>query len=426
MIQSRRSLTPVLQNADLIEHPDAALIQELCFGVIRWFYTLDSTLRRFIGKPLKKKDYDVYALLLIALYQLEITQKPAYAVVSESVKAAKALGKKWSSALINGVLRQYLRGGAGLSNKDEQASYAHPSWIINAVKNAWPQYWQKILAANNQRPRMYLRANRTKVSVNEYHKMLSEVALGSTFIDELPDALLLDKPVPVHRLPCFNSGLIAVQSLSAQIAVDLLLIEPNLKVLDACAAPGGKTCHILEREPSIDCLALDVDGARLEKINENLARLNLTAKTEEADFCQTEAWWNGDLFDRVLLDAPCSATGVIRRHPDIKLLKTSEDVSRLCLLQKEMLEHAWRVLKPEGYLLYATCSVLPEENDEQIKEFLQKHEDAISDPVKCPLGLNTDFGLQLLPGVGETQSLEFDGFYYARIKKAKTLVSPSH
>lgn len=417
MIQSRRSLTSVLQHANLSEHPEAALVQELSFGVVRWFHTLDSTLRKHIGKPLKKKDYDIYALLLIALYQLEFARKPDYAVVSESVKAVKALRKKWASSLVNGVLRQYCRKGTGLSKDSEEEAYVHPSWLIDMIREAWPAHWQSILQANNQRPNMYLRVNGKKTSPKDYQSMLSEVGLKAVTIPQCPDALLLEKPAPVHRLPCFASGYVSVQSLSAQLAADFLSLNPGLRVLDACAAPGGKTCHILEREQDLVCIALDVDASRLEKVKENCSRLELEAECVAADFCALDTWWDGEVFDRILLDAPCSATGVIKRHPDIKLLKDREDIYKLCQAQQKMLAEAWQILKPGGHLLYATCSLLPCENDEQIKAFVEKHPDARIEPIKSSIGMQTDFGLQLLPGVDETEHLEFDGFYYAKLIK---------
>ena len=368
-----------------------------------------------LNKPLKKKHKDIECILYVGLYQIIYQQTPSHAAVNEAVKAGKALKKPWSKGLINGVLRTYLREKDSIHtrlNKDETAIYSHPQWLIGKLKKAWKDNWQDVLHAGNQHAPMTLRINTGMNTREQYLQKLRTANIPASTSDEVDSAVLLDKPVNVYDLPDFTRGACSVQDAAAQLSASLLQCEPKMKVLDACAAPGGKTGHLLELYAEINLIAIDNNLSRMERVKENLQRIGKQAELIQADAADTADWFDGDLFDRILLDAPCSATGVIRRHPDIKILRQPEDIPTLVQQQRNLLNALWSILKPGGLLLYATCSILPEENDKQIKTFTQKHNDVNIVPIDTTWGIQQAHGLQILPGI-----TNMDGFYYSLLQK---------
>ena len=394
-----------------------ALIQELSYGTLRWYFRLDAMLVQLMRKPLKQRDADLHCLLLTGLYQLDQLAMPQRVAVHETVQATRALGKDWASGLVNGVLRNYQRRAAVLEAaicENPQACHAHPGWLIDRLQSDWPDHWPAILAANNERPPFSLRVNRQRVTRDEYLDMLAEQSLEATRL-AVPEGIQLDRPVPVEALPGFSEGIVSVQDGAAQLAAGLLALEPAQRVLDACAAPGGKTAHILESGIELAGLtAIDIDASRLQRVAENLSRLGLHAELVEADAVMPSTWWDGVHYDRILLDAPCTATGVIRRHPDIKLLRKQDDVAALVSRQQALLQSLWLLLTPGGMLLYSTCSVLAAENSEQVERFLGLQADATEIPVNASWGHACKHGRQFLPGENG-----MDGFYFACLHKAK-------
>lgn len=414
VLQDGQSLTAALDNAFLTMDSvkDRAFIQALCYGVCRQFHRLDFILSQLLDKPLK--DIDVKALALVGLYQLKFMRVKPHAAVSETVLAARK--KPWAKSLINAVLRTYLREQEGLEHKADKspiAALSHPEWLIKQVEHDWPEQVLKILLENNQQPPMVLRVNLSKISRESYLQLLTEQDIAAQIVSFCPSAIILDKPVPVDLLPGFVDGLVSVQDTAAQLAAGLLDVQPGHRVLDVCAAPGGKTAHILESQSQLkELVAVDIDAARMQRVGENLQRLNLQAKLVVGDAANPQSWWDGKPFDRILLDAPCSALGVIRRHPDIKLLRRAEDIGQLQALQKTILQSVWPLLASGGLMLYATCSILKQENEQQIKAFLAEHSDAVELPIDADWGTAGACGRQILTG----ESV-MDGFYYARISK---------
>ena len=395
-----------------------ALLQELSYGTLRWYFRLDAMLGQLLSKPLKQRDADLHCLLLTGLYQLDQLAMPQRVAVHETVQATRALDKSWASGLVNGVLRNYQRNAAELEaaiSEKPEARHAHPGWLIECLQSDWPDDWSTILAANNARPPFSLRVNRQRITRDEYLEILAEQSLEATPLAAVAEGIKLDKPVPVEALPGFSEGIVSVQDGAAQLVAGLLALEPGQRVLDACAAPGGKTAHILEGGIEFAGLtAIDIDGSRLERVAENLSRLGLHADLVEADATLPSTWWDGAHYDRILLDAPCTATGVIRRHPDIKLLRKRDDVAALVSRQQDLLQSLWPLLPPGGMLLYSTCSVLAAENSEQIERFLVQQADAAEIPVNASWGHACKHGRQLLPGENE-----MDGFYFACLRKAE-------
>jgi 16S rRNA (cytosine967-C5)-methyltransferase len=422
--QAARFLAEVLRGekslAALPAYPlspqDRALLQELCYGVCRFYHRHDAILRQLLPKPLKAKDADVQALLHLGLYQLFCTRVPDHAAIGATVEAAATLKKPWAKGLINGVLRNAQRQRETFTREtpeNPQSHYSHPQWLIDALKKAWPYHWQAILQANNQHPTFTLRVNRRQTSREAYLQRLLAAGIEAAATPFSPDGITLPQAVAVTQLPDFAEGAVSVQDEAAQLAAGLLELAPGQRVLDACCAPGGKTGHLLEREPGLDAVVgLDVEASRMGRVRDNLARLGLTATLKVADAARLEDWWDGRPFDRILLDAPCSATGVIRRHPDIKLLRRPDDIDKLAALQQQLLRALWSCLKPGGLLLYATCSILPKENEAQVAGFVAETADAQPQPLDVPWGLPLEIGRQLFPSPGG-----HDGFYYALLRK---------
>lgn len=416
ILRDGRSVSDVLAPA-LAELPESerGLAQELVFGTLRWAPRLDALLDALVQRPLRRRDVDVRALALMGLYQCMETRVPDHAAVSATVDVARRLRQPWAPGLVNAVLRRFLRERESLEQglTAEPARYAHPQWLIDRLRADWPEHWQSITEANNARPPMTLRVNRRQASRESWLERLQAAGLQGQPHPWAADAVVLDEPVPVDRLPGFAEGAVSVQDAAGQLAADLLAPGPGHRVLDLCAAPGSKTTHILERYPDLGGLtAVDVDGARLQRLQENLDRLGLSAQVITADATRPDQWWDGQTFDRILLDAPCSATGVIRRHPDIKLLRKPGDIEPLQLLQETLLTAVWPALAPGGMLVYATCSMLQSENEQVISRFLDAHDDASTIPIEAGWGISRPEGRQIL--VGHTG---MDGFYYAQLGK---------
>lgn len=399
-----------------VEARDRGLTQELAFGAARWQPRLAGLAAKLLQKPFKTADHDVEALLLVGLYQLFYTRIPPHAAIGETVGCVEKLKKPWAKGLLNAVLRSAQREGEALLAElehDPVIRVAHPRWLQKSLKAFWPEHWEAICAANNAHPPMMLRVNRRQASRNDYLAALQAAGIEAHPCAFSEDGIRLTVPCDVQLLPGFAEGRVSVQDEAAQLAAGLLDLKPGQRVLDACCAPGGKTCHILEREPGLtEVIALDLEPKRLQRVQENLDRLQLKATLTAADARDTNGWWDGKPFQRILLDAPCSATGVIRRHPDIKLARQADDIAPLAILQGEMLDALWPTLEVGGVLLYATCSVLPTENREVIDAFLARTPGARELDLPGSFGIEQPHGRQLLP-----QEDGHDGFYYAKLIK---------
>ncbi len=414
VLQEGQSLTAALEPALLSveSSQDKAFIQAICYGVCRQYHRLDFILSQLLDKPLK--DSEIKALALVGLYQLSFMRVKAHAAVSETVLATKK--KPWAKGLLNALLRRYLREQEtldNLANQTDTAATSHPDWLINRFTQDWSNHAAQILHENNQQPPMVLRVCKRKTNTADYLQRLVEQGITGTTVDFCPSAIVLDKPVAVELLPDFANGYVSVQDTAAQLAAGLLDVQAGQRVLDMCAAPGGKTAHIFESQPQLkELVAVEIDAARMQRVRENCQRLQLSPTLIIGDATQPNAWWDGQLFERILVDAPCSALGVIRRHPDIKLLRRPEDIAVLQMLQRDILNAAWSMLASGGLLLYATCSVLKQENEQQIHEFLATHPDATELPIHADWGIATAHGRQILTGTAA-----MDGFYYARLQK---------
>ncbi len=380
-------------------------IQDISFGSLRWYGELKAILDRLVTRPLKEAD--IQALLIAALFQLRYTGAAAHAVVDHAVETAAALGKPQLKRLVNGVLRSFLRDSVALVaavQADFEARYSYPRWWIAKTQSQYPEDWESILMAGNRHPPMTLRINRRKTNVDTYLQQLTQTGIEASVLYDT--AITLNHPISVDKLPGFAEGLVSVQDFSAQYAARLLDLETGLRVLDACAAPGGKTGHILETA-DVELTAVDQDTERMKQLHANLRRLELNAVTKAADVSKLDDWWDGEPFDRILCDAPCTASGVVKRHPDIKWLRRESDVARFAQRQAQLLAVLWQTLTRGGKLLYATCSIFAEENHRQVVDFCRNHPDAMVLPI--PKGNN--HGLQLLP------SASADGFFYGLLRK---------
>ncbi|EPA8653834.1 16S rRNA (cytosine(967)-C(5))-methyltransferase RsmB [Photobacterium damselae] len=407
--QSLSTALPAAQQQ--IKERDQALLQEICYGVLRWLPRLESITQKLMDKPLKGKQRVFHHLILVGLYQLGYMRIPAHAAVAETVNATKNLKKPQLRGLVNAILRNYQRQQQELDAQavsHDAGKYGHPSWLLKLLKQAYPNDVDAICAANNTKAPMWLRVNRQHHNRDEYRKLLDAEGIATELHPQAGDALRLLSPCDVYKLPGFEQGWVSVQDAAAQLAIEYLQPQAGELILDCCAAPGGKTAHILEHVPSAQVVAIDCDEHRLARVHDNLQRLNLQAKVLCADARYPEKWWDGDKFDRILLDAPCSATGVIRRHPDIKWLRRGEDIAALAQLQAEIFDAMWLQLKSGGTLVYATCSITPQENRDQVSAFLARTADATLVGSEA-----TNPGRQILPG-----EENMDGFYYAVLQKA--------
>ncbi len=427
VVSKGRSLDAALSASETNINPsERGLLRALCYGTLRAHWRIRAQLSTLLDRPLKARDAVIESLLAIGIYQLTDTRIPDHAAVSMTVEASRILRRPKYASLINAVLRNYLRKNLQSAEPpDDEARYSHPAWLLERLQKDWPDQWPDIVEAGNSQAPMWLRVNSTKSSRDEYltgleaddrsepEKRSNEVVIG------LDQAVKLAEPRPVGELPGFADGQVSVQDAAAQLAAPWLLKDGGNRILDACAAPGGKTGHLLELAgPEADLTAIDLDEDRLGKVRGNLQRLGARATVVAADASNPKEWWDGIPFDRILLDTPCSGTGVIRRHPDIKLLRRARDIEALAQTQQALLQALWPLLEPEGRLLYVSCSVLAEENDAVIERFMDTHPDAREDDALLnnnirDLMQRKTRGYQILPG-----SRDMDGFYFACLTKA--------
>jgi 16S rRNA (cytosine967-C5)-methyltransferase len=396
-------------------------VRSLSYGAVRGYYRHEAILSRLLSQPVRSLDLLVRALLSVALFELEDARTPEYAVVDAAVKAAKATDAARASGLVNAVLRRYLRERKTVDAeiaRNPALRHASPIWLADRFRADWPVRWTQLLAAGDAQAPMWLRVDSRRATTLSYLEKLREAGIGARAESRVPLAIALDAACDVHELPGFDQGLVSVQDLGAQCVAFPLELSCGQRVLDACAAPGGKTALIAEREPSLARLvAVDIDPQRLTRVRENLVRGDLRAELMPGDLGTPDAWWDGVPFDRILVDAPCSALGVIRRHPDIRLRKSPAEIDKLPLLQARLLAASWRMLAPGGRLVYATCTVTRSENRDVVAAFLAGTPDAgIVPPENWPgwpgFGEADGFGRQILPGEAGA-----DGFYYAALLK---------
>lgn len=404
---------PLAQATPGVAERDRPLLAQLCYGSLRLAPRLLALMAQLVDKPLRERDRDIQALLMLGLYQLSDSRIPDHAAVAATVEATRELGKTWAKGLVNAVLRRYGReAGALVSGLSPAAAAAHPPWLYQALNDAWPDPLASLLEANNNHPPMVLRVNLRRVSRSDWMEQLAASGIAARAGRLTREAVYLTQAVGVDKLPGFDEGAASVQDEAAQLATHLLGAEPGHHVLDACAAPGGKTCHLLEAVPGLGSVtAMDIDPQRLRRVRENLDRLQLTAKLLTAAAADTSTVLAGRQFDRILVDAPCSATGVIRRHPDIKILRRAQDITGFAAQQLQILAGVWPQLRKGGRLLYVTCSVLPAENQAVVADFLAMQRDA--DEVLLPdIGSACTHGRQLLPSQDGP-----DGLYFALLEK---------
>jgi len=429
VVQDQQSLTPLLAAAqDKIDAKDQGLLQALCFGVCRHFHGLNALTKILLDKPLPEKAAVIHQLITVGLFQLAHSDISEHAAINETVNATEQLGFPKMKGVVNAVLRRFQREQEALLdglNSSDVTRFNHPKWLIKQLKKDWPDRWESICSEANEHPPMNIRVNTHKLKRDEYSLLLKGAEIEHETCLLADYGIRLTKPVSVHQLPRFDEGISSVQDEAAQLAAQILSPQGGDNVLDACAAPGGKTGHLLEvSHGQANVTAMDADAKRLQRVHENLERLGYEATCLVGEAQHPENWWHDELggkpFDRILLDVPCSATGVIRRHPDIKLLRQKEDIAKLAALQLEILEKAWAMLKPGGQLLYATCSILPAENSQNVASFLQKQNDAkllpindrVSNLKESTYTTDTGFGWQFFPNQNG-----HDGFFYALLEK---------
>ncbi|WP_419812419.1 16S rRNA (cytosine(967)-C(5))-methyltransferase RsmB [Bacterioplanoides sp.] len=432
-VMSGQSLNQALPPLEArVSDDDRGFLRDLALGSCRYFQRLNAIAKMLLKTPFGEEDQDLHALMVIGLYQLEIQKKAPHAAVHATVDVCEEMGKGYAKSVVNACLRRYGREYESLTAPLEDnpvTATSHPKWLLKMMKKAWPEHWAEVFTQNNQRPPLCLRVNQRHGSREDYLQRLQQAGIEAHPAEFAPFGIYLAQSCDVTQLPGFEDGDVSVQDEAAQLASLILAPQPGENILDACAAPGGKTCALLE---AADCAvtALDLEASRLERVEENLERLGLfgndtglSASVVCADMANTDEWWEGQQYDAILLDAPCSASGVIRRHPDIKLLRRSADIAQLADVQAQLLNTAWDLLKPGGRLLYATCSVLPQENSDQIERFM-------ADKLEARQGitlqaLNTQLtGLDKLPGVACNAGQQLfpqenghDGFFYALLVK---------
>lgn len=400
-------LSPILAN---LSAADRSLASMLARETVRWHRLLYARLEPHLkNKPLQPL---VRALLEVGVWQLDASRVPPHAAVSATVAATKLLGVGRARGLVNAVLRGHQRTPMDTSTADPGIQYSLPTWLVAAIRADWSDEMPAVLGALNEAPPLWLRNNARAQSRDELAAQLAGRGLTTCLSGMASDAVCLDEPVAADELPELAAGAASIQDGGAQLAADLVDPAPTDRVLDACAAPGNKTAHLLERGAGA-VLALDTDAARLTTLEDNLKRLGLAADTQVADATDPErAWWDGGVFDRILIDAPCSGTGVIRRHPDIKWLRRSSDVQSAAKRQLALLHALWPTLAPGGVLVYATCSVLRAEGEEIVARFIDEQADTVADPIYAEWGKDEMFGRRIAVG-----QYGFDGFYYARLKR---------
>ncbi len=396
-----------------VQGGERALLAELCYGTIRHYWQLQGMLTQMSSKPLRAKDRDIELLILIGLYQLRYMNIGAHAAVNETVAACDTLKKSWARKLVNALLRRYQRESDALFDALSAAQKASlPDWMFDAFKVAWPDHINRIAAASTARPPLCLRVNSQQSPRDSYTRQLTEAGIAFQNCRYATTGIRLDSGRAVERIPGFETGAVSVQDEAAQLAAGFLPLAAGQTVLDMCAAPGGKTCHLLEREPGLTVVAADLIAHRLTRVQENLTRLSQSARLLQCDGKQPP--FAEASFDHILLDAPCSGSGVLRRYPDIRVDRHAEDIAELTALQSQLLAAAWPLLKPGGELLYVTCSILPAENEQQAAAFLAATADAVNIAITSDAGFATDHGQQLLPDADS-----HDGFFFARFQKAR-------
>jgi len=404
------------------DSPERGAIRAVTLGTLRWYLRLLPALAPLLGTQRRSLAAEVDSLLIVAAHQVVYSRNAPQATVHAAVDAVRALGQPRASGLVNAVLRRFVREREALlasADTDRAAAVAHPEWLVREIAGAWPDDAPSVLRGNNLHPPLIIRVDRSRVSMEAYLAELAERDIPGRALGWAPTAVELAKPLSVKDIPGFSEGRVSVQDAGAQLAAPLLRVAPGMRVLDACAAPGGKTLHLLEESPQLgELLALDVDPVRLKRIDDNLVRAGRTARLAALDIRTVAAGSLGGLFERILVDAPCSGTGVIRRHPDIKLLRRPGDVSAFAAVQRGILEAAFRLLAPGGRLLYCTCSVLPAENERLVGSFLEREPLAKAAPMPratelAPGARDRAVGIQLLPG----DEAGADGFYYACLEK---------
>ena len=415
MLDSNKNLAESEALSQIRDSRDNAFARHLTYGVLRWYSALEWLAGELLSKPIKKRERDVQRLLLLGLQQLWHDQTASHAAVNETAECARMLGKPWAVGLINAVLRRFLREQEFFLQKLGQSvqRFAHPDWMLKEIQQDWPDDWQEVVDANNRQAPLWLRINRQKADEATLRGDLETAGFKIESHNYARDAISISPAAAVGKIPGFEKGWLSVQDPAAQLARDLLNPGPGERVLDACAAPGGKTAHLLESCPEIKLTVLDRQAKRVEQIHQTLNRLGLAADTMVADAAVVESWWTGTKFHKILLDAPCSATGVIRRHPEIKWLRSREQVNAVVQTQAELLAALWPLLEAGGMLVYATCSVLKQENSQQVRNFLEKHADAIVEMPALEWGTAEPFGRQIMPG-----EAGMDGFFYAVLRKS--------
>ena len=422
VIHGKYSLDRAIEQAyKEIDDNEKPLFMNICYGTLRFYWELKAKIDQLLSKPLKKKDKIIENLLQSAIFQIDKTRIPDHAVVSQTVEASRKLNKGHFASLINGILRTYLRSDREIEKKSEEIIFNHPNWMIKKIKQDWPLNWEEILKKNNDRAPMWLRVNQKKIETKKYYKQFltneSKIEVDNTHINDY--AICLKTPISVKSLPGFEEGYVSIQDGAAQLAVDFLLKNQSGRILDACAAPGGKTAQLIENIDSTSSVtAIEIDPERAELIQENLLRLGHSAELIVDDVSDIQSWWDSMFFDLILLDAPCSSSGVIRRHPDIKHLRRKNDIYTFQKKQLKIINAMWKILAPKGRLLYVTCSIFREENDEVMNQFLKKHDNVAFQELLLNNNIlkkmiKTRHGYQLFPGTINT-----DGFYFSCLKKA--------
>ncbi|MFT3897288.1 MAG: 16S rRNA (cytosine(967)-C(5))-methyltransferase RsmB [Thermomonas sp.] len=388
---------------------DRALAEAIVFAALRSRARYEAAIAAWMPKPPGRRDNELRALLWAGFAQLDALGLAPHAAVDASVAAARELGRAHQAGLVNAMLRRASRESLPAAD----AGAAWPGWLAKRIRQDWPGDADAVFAESAKEAPMWLRVNRRRVARDDYLQRLRDAGMDAAIDASLVDAVKLESAVPVAQLPGFDAGNVSVQDGSAQAVADALAPPPGSRVLDACAAPGGKAAHLAERDPSLRILALDVDARRVRRMQETFARLGLDIGTRAADAAAPEAWRDGTAFDAILLDAPCSATGIVRRQPDVLLHRRESDLAALVALQATLLDASWSTLAPGGALLYATCSILSEENSRQVRAFLERHADAVPEPLDARFGRDTGFGSQRLPG-----EAGMDGFFVARLRKS--------
>ena len=421
VIHGKRSLDRAIEQAHKdIDDNEKPLLTNICYGTLRFYWELKAKIDQLLSQPLKKKDKIIENLLQSAIFQIDKTRIPDHAVVSQTVEASRKLNKGHFSSLINGILRTYLRSDRDIEKITEEIKFNHPNWMIEKIKQDWPLNWEQILKKNNDRAPMWLRVNQKKIETKKYLKQFltdeSKIEADNMQLNDY--AICLKTPISVKYLPGFEEGYVSIQDGAAQLAVDVLLENKSGRILDACAAPGGKTAQLIENIDSTSTVtAIEIDSERAELINENLLRLGHSTEVIVDDASDIESWWDSIFFDLILLDAPCSSSGVIRRHPDIKHLRRKDDIYTFQKKQLKIISAMWKILAPKGRLLYVTCSIFKEENDEVMNQFLEKHDNVALQDLLLNNNIleemiKTRYGYQLFPGTINT-----DGFYFSCLKK---------